>query len=177
MDLSALGPGMESSTAGFESCFLIWLVNSKVESAWLIKDGLNLIDMSQFRFSNTQQASVGDVENLPQISKDKDLAFQEFKNHLAAIKRMVILMYTKARRGLVRNSDCREIIIRFKAIVPITFGEEGDKFEIGDIGNGWSDWWAGALRIGNIPLGMTYDETVIFKNSLDSLPFEVQGEF
>ena len=34
--------------------------------------------MSQFRFSNTQEASVGDVEN-SQISKDKDVAFGELE--------------------------------------------------------------------------------------------------
>ncbi|MBT6725024.1 MAG: hypothetical protein HOB20_17470, partial [Planctomycetaceae bacterium] len=175
---SALGPGMTSDSSGFESLFADLASELESEPDWLIQGGLNLIDMSQFRFSNTQEASVGDVENLPQISKDKGLAFQDLKNHLAAINAADTYVYKKLGEDWLEIPIAKEDHYSFfKAIVPITFGEEGDKFEIGDIGNldGATLVGGGTSRIGNIPLGMTYNETVEFKNSLDSLPFEIQG--
>ena len=152
---SALGPGMTSNSSGFESLFADLASELESEPDWLIEGGLNLIDMSQFRFSNTQEASVGDVENLPQISKDKDVAFGELEAHLTAINAGDTYVYKQL------GDDWLEIPIAkedhysfFKAIVPITFGEEGDKFEIGDIGNvdGATLVGGGNARIKNIPL-------------------------
>ena len=176
---SALGPGMTSDSIAFESLFADLASELESEPDWLIEDGLNLIDMSQFRFSDQQKSTIEDVEGLSQISPDKDDAFAELAAHLTAINADNTYVYKQL------GDDWLEIPIAkedhysfFKAIVPITFGEEGDKFEIGDIGNvdGATLVGGGTARIGNIPLGRTYSETVEFKNSLDSLPFEVQGE-
>ena len=174
---SALGPGLESASNeadGFQSLFKD-LALGNGEPDWLIKAGLGLIKMEDFRFSNTVLANASQIEAKAPFNSGGDI--QSF------IRDQVRAGDTYVYKRL--GNDWLQVTIPqnddyalFKAIVPVTFGEEGDKFEIGDIGflDGAELVGGGTARIGNVPLGKLYEFDVNFDHGLKGLPFEVEGD-
>lgn len=174
---SALGPGLESvndEADGFKSLFKD-LALGNGEPDWLIKNGLGLIKMEDFRFSDNGALTVGQIEALPVFSSGNEI--QDFIKDEVRVGQS----YVYKRLG----DDWLKVTITqddhyafFKAITPVTFGEDGDKFEIGDIGyvDGAELVGGGAARIGNVPLGKLYEFDVNFDHGLQGLPFDVEGD-